>query len=80
MSKVEIDERIDPNSWTTKELVKHLYREIQDIHKNQAEMLKAIEKFERKEQAQKAVNRALIAIGSAVGAVAGFLVKHLFGQ
>ena len=79
MSKIEVDDRIDPNSWTTKELVKYLYREMQEIHKNQQEMLKAIEKFERKEQAQKAVNRALVAIGSAVGAVAGFLVKHITG-
>ena len=76
----EKDEIIDPNSWTTKELVKHLYREMQEIHKNQQETMKAIERFERKEEAQKAVNRALIAIGSAVGAVAGFLIKHLVGQ
>ncbi len=76
----EKDEVIDPNAWTTKELVKHLYREMQEIHKNQQITMKAIERFERKEEAQKAVNRALIAIGSAVGAVAGFLIKHLFGQ
>ena len=80
MSKIETDERIDPNSWTTKELVKYLYREMQEIHKNQAEMLRAIEKFERKEQAQKAVTRALIAIGTAVGTAAGFLIRNIFGQ
>jgi len=80
MSKIEIDDTIDPNSWTTKELVKYLYREMQEIHKNQQEMIKFIEEQQRKDQAQKAVNRALIAIGSAVGAIAGFVIKHIFGQ
>lgn len=78
MSKIEVDETIDPNSWTTKELVKYLYREVQEIHKNQQEMLRFIEEQERKEQAQKAVNRTLIAIGSGIGAIVGFLIKNVF--
>lgn len=32
---LEEEEAIDPNSWTTKELVKHLYREIKSLHENQ---------------------------------------------
>lgn len=74
------DEQINPNAWTTKELVKHLYREMNELHQNQQEMMKAIERLERNEQAQKAVYRALVAIGSAVGAIAGFIIKHIFGQ
>jgi len=30
---------IDPNSWTTKELVKHLYRELKEVHSKQEKHL-----------------------------------------
>lgn len=36
----EIEEDvIDPNSWTTKELVKHLYRELKEVHSKQEKHL-----------------------------------------
>lgn len=81
MSKieVEVEDRIDPNSWTTKELVKHLYREIQDIHTNQQKMIETIEKLERKDMEKRAVNKTLIAVGTAIGTVAGFLIKMVTG-
>lgn len=79
MSKFETDETIDPNSWTTKELVKYLYREMHEIQKNQERMMRSIEKLEIKEEKQKAVSRTIVAVGSAVGAIVGFVVKHMLG-
>ena len=40
---VEDEEAIDPNSWTTKELVKHLYREIKQLQQNQEENASKVE-------------------------------------
>ena len=73
----EIDEHIDPTSWTTKELVKHLYREMLEMHKRQQEMLDAIARFERKEAERKAAYKAVIAFSSIIGAVIGFLADYI---
>ena len=43
----EKEELIDPRSWTQKELVKHLYREILEIKLGQKELLEAVEKKQR---------------------------------
>jgi hypothetical protein len=73
----EVDEPIDPTSWTTKELVKHLYREMIEMHSRQQEMLDAIARFERKEAERRAVYKTVIAISSVVGAIIGFLADYI---
>ena len=73
----EVDEPIDPTSWTTKELVKHLYREMIEMHKRQQEMLDAIARFERKEAERKAAYRAVISVSSIIGAIVGFLADYI---
>ena len=41
------EELIDPQSWTQKELVKHLYREILEIKLGQKELLEAVERRQK---------------------------------
>lgn len=43
----EKEELIDPQSWTQKELVKHLYREILEIKKGQKDLVESLEKRQK---------------------------------
>ena len=41
------EELIDPQSWTQKELIKHLYREILEIKKGQKDLVESLERRQK---------------------------------
>ena len=82
------DEKINPNEWTQKELVKHLWRKTEGQTKDIAEIKEALTKlseWEIKREAileeQRAKSKAMVAwVGVAaaiIGAVADALIKFL---
>lgn len=76
----EFDEKIDPSSWTTKELIKHLYREMETVSKKQREMTEALERLESKEKERSGVYKTIAVIASIFGAVAGMVIDYLISK
>ena len=82
------DERINPNEWTQKELVKHLWRKTEEQTKDIAEIKETMSKLSEAEMRREAIleeqqkkSKAMIAwVGVAaalIGAVADALIKFL---
>ena len=82
------DEKINPNEWTQKELVKHLWRKTEGQTKDIAEIKEALTKLSEWEIKREAIleeqqikSKAMIAwVGVAaaiIGAVADALIKFL---
>jgi len=74
------DERIDPNEWTTKELVKHLYRELNEIKTEQIEIRTTLKLLENDLTQRKAVNAWIAGAVGFVGTIIGFILKYLKDQ
>lgn len=82
------DEKINPNEWTQKELVKHLWRKTEEQSKDIQEIKEAVIKLEKaenkretilEEHEKKAKARiAWVGVAAAlIGAVADALIKYL---
>ena len=82
------DETINPNEWTQKELVKHLWRETTEQRKEIKEIIETVKKLEEaelkretilEEHAKKSKQRiALVGVAAAlIGAVADALIKFM---
>jgi len=86
MSEIETEDTINPNSWTTKELVKYLYREMQEIHKNQQETQSTLKKLEEDmqkriilQEQQEKRNKLMIGAAGVLGSVVAIVVKAVLG-
>jgi len=69
------DEIINPSEWTTKELVKHLYREISEIKEEQKKMNTTLRLLEDDLTKRKWVYGVLSTAAGFVGAIIGLLIK-----
>lgn len=69
------DDKINPEEWTTKELVKHLYRELKGVKDEMHSMNKSIKILENDKITRDAKAGLIGAIGGAIVSFIVFLVK-----
>jgi len=68
-----MDKIINPDEWTMEELVKHLYRDMQDVKHNQSVMMSKVEKLELEQIKRRIQVRTVAAVAAGAGAFLGWL-------
>lgn len=72
------DDTINPEEWTTKELVKHLYRETKLVKKELESINETVKVLEQDKVARDAKAGLIGGIGGAIASAIVYIVKILF--
>lgn len=71
----DINDTIHPDEWTTKELVKHLYREINEINKEQVRMSNTLRLLEDDMRMRKWLYAFISSMAGFIGASITMFIK-----